>query len=220
MTFLSASATCTTDRLTIRGEIHNRSNRRLYVQDRPAFAHPCDVSPVHDGAGANGSWLLSSGELLVVVGSTSFVSPPEGGPRYPTPYAWPQPNFTRVEPGARHPLTIDFKLPVLSHMGGGTRSEYRKPDEVRLTSRVWLLVRYEWPLDESVQEQPNDGSTSVWLREPTRDAAEQLQFELAQPIAAEDPGLLSFWGDSHAEVARTAPSPDHVVRQLGISVRE
>ncbi len=219
MTFLSASATCANDRLLIRGDIHNRTDRTLYVQDRPVVAHPCAVDTMEDGFGANGSWLVSSGALLVVVGSTSLPSPPEGL-RYPTPSSWPQPGFTRVPPGARHPLNLHFRLPITSHNGGGSAGDYRPPEAVRPTAEVWLVVHYEWPVDSAAQEQGIDGSTAVWLREPTRVGVDQALLQLPQPIAAEDPGVFAFWGDAQAQAARGALPLADTLHQLGISVRE
>jgi hypothetical protein len=198
---LSLRADVLPDRLTIRYQVENGTNAPIYLADRARTGdHPSSFA---EHATSASTWLLSSGELLILQGwrLTPLMPPDLAGV---LPYSWPQPALTRVAAGGTSLGVIELRSPVAATYG----------DANKLFDTV-LTKRFRFALDVlappvSTQAREVDGSDAVDL-EWEHDL--RLTFSGELPRAVPVQATPAIWnvpdGDRHAEMIE-ANRPYHV----------
>ncbi len=211
MNMLQATIIDAAERLTIRCTIHNRTQHPCLVDNRPMYGHVLPGMQEKYLPAANGTFSISSGELLILCGSTIARS-------LPPPIAWPQPDSTVIAPGSDCSFDLSMALPITEFVGGQIQPFVRnEPLAVRPVSRIWLVVEVYWPENLQRDRVAIDGTDAISLRGPARLSREQLIFDLPQPILAQDPQGMVFRGDIHAVMIREGksafdmqmPAPDY-----------
>jgi len=198
---LHARAIVTPERFSLSCEFTNSSDRPCYLANRPPDAH-CD-SFVQDAyaPGANGTWLIQSGELLMLVGDAIMTTP--------SPFRWEAAASTRILAGQVYSFLIDLHAPIREFAGCGSDARpavYLPPARSRATSRLWLVAELAWPT-EAIREEAVDGSDAVRLLSGSTYAREQLVIDLPSPLLVEDSADGTLRGDAHAQMIREGRLP-------------
>ena len=189
---LSVRAEVLPDRLTIQYWVANNTSAPIYLADRECTGnHPSSVPERPTSAS---TWLLSSGELLILEG---WRLPPLMPPdlEYLSPYAWHAPVFSRVAVGAVAQRVIELRSPIAATYGDAD-----KPFETALTNRFRFALDVLAP-PPSTQAREIDGSDSVDL-EWEHDLRLKFTGELphAVPVQSTPERWNIMDGDRHAEM--------------------
>jgi len=186
----------TPQRLSVWCEVTNPTDRPCYLANRPPQPHCNRVKQEAYAEGPNGTWLLQSGDLLMLFGDAIVPSP--------SPFMWEFPALTKIAAGQRYSFTVELHAPVREY--GGTLYDlsgqsYWHP-RYRATSRLWLVADVSWPSDRLPREERVDGTDAVRLCSDSTATREQLVIDLPQPVLVDDPPDGTHRGDAHAQQIR------------------
>ena len=191
---LSLRTNVFSDRLVLEYQVANGTNAPVYLADDECTGvHP---SAVPERPTAASTWLLSSGELLILEGfRLTPLMPPDL--ENLVPHTWPAPSLSRVEAGGTRGGVVALRLPIAASYGNPG-----KPFDTVLTKRFRFALDVLTP-PPGVQPREVDGSSAVrldWLTTPQT----RLKFAGELPHAVAVESTTARWntqdGDRHAEM--------------------